>query len=707
MLPLLDIEKTAQKSVLKAKNSHNIGESGDTEFAEIFNTLTLDSNPKKSKQNTQNTKTIQTSTAPKQNTLAAKQPESSFLKSLDAKYNLFENFKKDSKPTPSSAKDLLDFYTTNQQKTLKDLKEVAENLKLNVQKISVESSPKDTKDTPQIINNTKINATIQKDSTPKTLDNLLANRNATMPNLEPKNLTLKNTPLQTKMTQDSTRPNSTKDKADSILNALLKDKELLVKDSNPSLAKKEVKENKQAIPTSTKANSKIDAKPDVTMDLKTDLKTDTKLDTKANAESQNAKLKPTQTEPNNIASTKEQDSKTLKDSKDSKNKIESKIAESKPKETLKEGEVTQKESAQKDNIQTKEKDSTILKEAIKTAKETQTTQTIQAEVSKNQAKENITAIPKETTKTTKETPTAQIFKAEISKNQTKDSKEMPKGITKEAGKETSKTTPKEFPKDSKSTQNLTQEWQNERILDFKSEQMHFDLKQDQAKQSQSAQENFLDNFLKPSQKAPKEILKEAQHTKEKESQKLNQEIYQNAFQNQRDMRFNIQNTFTHFSDRLRDAIANYRPPVTKISLELNPENLGSVELTIAKNGDKLSVQISSNQTALQLIMQNAQDFKNSLNNLGFQDVELDFKDNQGNSLENGNFSGGNENSGNNGGGFQQHNQNQQEMQNFTQNAGQNTENTETWNENSLHIYKEVNNPYVKVALVEINFSYYA
>ena len=111
MLPLLDIEKTTQKSVLKAKNSHNIGESGDTEFAEIFNTLTLDSNPKKSKQNTQNTKTIQTSTAPKQNTLAAKQPESSFLKSLDAKYNLFENFKKDSKPTPSSAKDLLDFYT--------------------------------------------------------------------------------------------------------------------------------------------------------------------------------------------------------------------------------------------------------------------------------------------------------------------------------------------------------------------------------------------------------------------------------------------------------------------------------------------------------------------------------------------------------------------------------------------------------------------
>ena len=173
------------------------------------------------------------------------------------------------------------------------------------------------------------------------------------------------------------------------------------------------------------------------------------------------------------------------------------------------------------------------------------------------------------------------------------------------------------------------------------------------------------------------------------------------------MRFNVQNTFTHFSDRLRDAIANYRPPVTKISLELNPENLGNLELTIAKNGDKLSVQISSNQNALQLIMQNTQEFKNSLNNLGFQNVELDFKDNQGNSLESGNFNGGNENGGNQGGGFQQHNQNQQEMQNFAQNLGQNTENTQTWNENSLHIHKEANNPYARVALVEINFSYYA
>lgn len=590
MLPLLDIKTTEQKNIIKAKNSHNSDESESTGFAEIFNTLSLDSTSKKSKPNTKNTKTPQTSTALQQNALAPKQQESNFLKSLDAKYNLFENFKKDSKPAPSSAKDLLDFSQTNHQKTLKDLKEVAENLKLNVQKISIESSPKETQKT--TANNVKANVLTQKDST-------LDYSNVIKPNLESKNLTPKNTPLQNKVIPDSkiiqnfTRPNSAKTESEPILNTLLHDKELLTKDSKLKTIKPKDSDLSQSVKATQDKKQEISAK-------------DTKINT--NVESQNTKLKPTQTEPKTIESTKEQDPKATTHNKEIK---ESKI---KP-----------------------------------------------------------------------------------------DSKETPKSVI----KETSKTTSKESPKDFKNVQNLAQERQSEKTLDIKSEQMHFDLKQDQIKQNQNAQENFLDNFLKPSIKIQKEIPKEAQPAKEKESQKLNQEIYQNTFQNQRDMRFNVQNTFTHFSDRLRDAIASYRPPVTKISLELNPENLGNVELTIAKNGDKLSVQISSNQNALQLIMQNTQEFKNSLNNLGFQNVELDFKDNQGNSLESGNFNGGNENGGNKGGGFQQHNQNQQEMQNFAKNLGQNAENTQTWNENSLHIHKEANNPYARVTLVEINFSYYA
>ena len=214
------------------------------------------------------------------------------------------------------------------------------------------------------------------------------------------------------------------------------------------------------------------------------------------------------------------------------------------------------------------------------------------------------------------------------------------------------------------------------------------------------EEIFLDNLLTahtkqhiPSKEPPKD--KEIQ----KEKEKLHWENHSSGIQSIREIRPNIQNTFTHFSDRLKEAIANYRPPVTKISLELNPQNLGSVELTIAKNGDKLSVQISSNQNALQLIMQNAQDFKNALGNLGFQNIEMDFKDNQGNFLGNGNF---NDSNNNQQGRFHQ---GQQNAQNFEQNPQQNQQTTENWNENSLHIYKEANNPYARVALVNISFSY--
>ena len=47
MLPLLDIKTTEQKNIIKAKNSHNSDESESTGFAEIFNTLSLDSTSKK------------------------------------------------------------------------------------------------------------------------------------------------------------------------------------------------------------------------------------------------------------------------------------------------------------------------------------------------------------------------------------------------------------------------------------------------------------------------------------------------------------------------------------------------------------------------------------------------------------------------------------------------------------------------------------
>ena len=204
----------------------------------------------------------------------------------------------------------------------------------------------------------------------------------------------------------------------------------------------------------------------------------------------------------------------------------------------------------------------------------------------------------------------------------------------------------------------------------------------------SDEQRFLDNLLKietpqKSKQAPQITkIEEGKDHKEKNN-KIHQEIYQTNIQNQSLESFNPKNTFLHFSDKLRDALQNYKPPITKISLELNPENLGNVELTITKMGDKVNIQIGSNQTALQLFMQNAQEFKIQLNNVGFNEVTMDFKDTSGNSFS--------QNNGGNFGNSQQQNPNQHQKR----------------NENGLYIYKQAEESNLEISHLDLSFSYYA
>lgn len=85
----------------------------------------------------------------------------------------------------------------------------------------------------------------------------------------------------------------------------------------------------------------------------------------------------------------------------------------------------------------------------------------------------------------------------------------------------------------------------------------------------------------------------------------------------------------NFAQTLREEIANYKPPVTKLSIELNPQNLGALELTISKKGKDLHVQVISNPTAIGLFMQNQTDFKANLTQMGFANVDLSFSDGGG------------------------------------------------------------------------------
>lgn len=237
-----------------------------------------------------------------------------------------------------------------------------------------------------------------------------------------------------------------------------------------------------------------------------------------------------------------------------------------------------------------------------------------------------------------------------------------------------------------------------KIMDKPYEKHHFTLQEErqniqnitkeEMQAKEHSQQSFLDNLLKMQSSAKSSFVSEAKEASpiQKEIKEKNyQEVYQGAIQSQNIERFSIQNTFIHFSDKLKEALQNYRPPVTKISLELNPQNLGSVELTITKRGDNIHIQIGSNQQALQLFMQNAQDFKNQLSNLGFNEVQMDFKDTAGNSL---------------GGGFSDSNRG-----NSQQNFHQNSQNHQKRNENSLYVYQQAEDSYREISHMDLRFSY--
>ncbi|MCI2236213.1 flagellar hook-length control protein FliK [Helicobacter sp. CaF467b] len=243
----------------------------------------------------------------------------------------------------------------------------------------------------------------------------------------------------------------------------------------------------------------------------------------------------------------------------------------------------------------------------------------------------------------------------------------------------------------KQSQKTTQDSSNKYALDEK------EIKQNDAQKVNSTSinpsniemqktQNFIDNLLKIEIPQKTKILKYEEfekETKEKKTEKIHQEIYQNILQNQNNLLLSPRETFLHFSDKLRDALQNYKPPITKISLELNPESLGSVELTITKMGDKINVQISSNQNALQLFMQNMQDFKNQLNNVGFSEVTMDFKDMSGNSFS--------QNSGGN----------------FSDSRQQNPKQQQKGNENGLQIYQQAEETNREISHLDLSFSYYA
>lgn len=675
MIPFLDVEKINHKSAIKSDISSIQEEKSD--FAEIFNLLSnqtskKESNIKVEKKDSKDSLVQegdkkQTSKKPQEkeavallpskenkntfpkeetskkevvveNFVAIKQNQNQTLQSLNQNNNTQKTIKTKQETIPQSPqnpKELLEFTKAqNTPKTLKDIVELSNKMQLNLQKITIveEKAIEDKLPLKEII----------------------------------PQASLVSTKKQSKVKQNKT---------DNIFNAILQDKDFIqqkVKKQNPQQATIQEKNNKKETITQSPTNEI----------LSNNLKTTTKKDSKNTLDSK--EIKELNINPKEVKSENPQVEIKSVEIKSKDKKVEKQenhsIATKTPKEETKNQSTTKQASIE------------IQAEKIKSNKPDSTNTNAETKNTANLIQENKES-PKETLLNPKEVETKiQSSKNnEIEPKNSKNTKSTESQTTtnpitikedKESKEDKSKNSSKIAKQEDKYT-SIKQDAKEEIIQKYSDNQIH--TKEEMQK---SDEQRFLDNLLKietpqKSKQAPQITkIEESKDHKEKNN-KIHQEIYQTSIQNQSLESFNPKNTFLHFSDKLRDALQNYKPPITKISLELNPENLGSVELTITKMGDKVNIQIGSNQTALQLFMQNAQEFKIQLNNVGFNEVTMDFKDTSGNSFS--------QNNGGNFGNSQQQNPNQHQKR----------------NENGLYIYKQAEESNLEISHLDLSFSYYA
>ncbi|MFP6123373.1 flagellar hook-length control protein FliK [Helicobacter pylori] len=135
-----------------------------------------------------------------------------------------------------------------------------------------------------------------------------------------------------------------------------------------------------------------------------------------------------------------------------------------------------------------------------------------------------------------------------------------------------------------------------------------------------------DNPLTPLEKEEKtqEISDNKEKTKETNNSAQNAQNAQASDKTSENKSTAPKETIKHFTQQLKQEIQEYKPPMSRISMDLFPKELGKVEVVIQKVGKNLKVSVISHNNSLQTFLDNQQDLKNSLNALGFEGVDLSF-----------------------------------------------------------------------------------
>ncbi|MEE3704641.1 flagellar hook-length control protein FliK [Campylobacter sp. CX2-8023-23] len=162
--------------------------------------------------------------------------------------------------------------------------------------------------------------------------------------------------------------------------------------------------------------------------------------------------------------------------------------------------------------------------------------------------------------------------------------------------------------------------------------------------SQNSIDDYLANIMQKAMKETKESSPTQSHILESSSQ-TNGEQNSNNFDNQngsnqatkdiinmakldaKELKPHLRQVFDNFATQLQEKISEYKPPITRFHLTLNPGNLGEVEVTLINRGSNLHINFNSNTQTMQLFIQHQAEFKASLVNMGFSELSMNFSDN--------------------------------------------------------------------------------
>ncbi|MFC2074618.1 flagellar hook-length control protein FliK, partial [Campylobacterota bacterium] len=84
----------------------------------------------------------------------------------------------------------------------------------------------------------------------------------------------------------------------------------------------------------------------------------------------------------------------------------------------------------------------------------------------------------------------------------------------------------------------------------------------------------------------------------------------------------------HVAQSMKEMVENYKPPFTRIKMQLNPHKFGEMDVTLVQRGNNVHININANANALTTMMQNSHELKAQLSAQGLGDASMNFSSHQ-------------------------------------------------------------------------------